>query len=168
MRAIVPWATDMSRIVAYDERGHGLRRRPAPTRQRRTESDPGRTGLPHRIGLSGANLHGSQALQSLVRGSRPSARADAYGSPATRYRIARTGVRAGATTERRAGLQRRQPNGSSELSPLNVAEIRRLISRLTDRRPTRVDCILHWSHGWRRRCRYQARISHYERRGHSP
>ncbi|MFD6999957.1 hypothetical protein ACFWA5_27725 [Streptomyces mirabilis] len=49
-----------------------------------------------------------------------------------------------------------------------MAEIRRLTSRLTDRRPTRVDCILHWSHGWRRRRRYPARISHYERRGHSP
>ncbi|MEV6192906.1 hypothetical protein AB0M19_10945 [Streptomyces sp. NPDC051920] len=39
--------------------------------------------------------------------------------------------------------------------------------RLTDSRPTPVDHILHWS-TWHRRCQYQARISHYERRGHSP
>jgi hypothetical protein len=61
----------MSRIVEYDELGHGLCRRPAPTRQRRMESDPGRTGLPHCIGISDANLHGSQVLLPLVRGIPP-------------------------------------------------------------------------------------------------
>jgi hypothetical protein len=50
---------------------------------------------------------------------------------------------------------------------LSVAETRRFISRLTDRRPTPVDYIPHRPRGRRRR-RYQARISHCERRGHSP
>ena len=58
-------------------------------------------------------------------------------------------------------------NGSSQLIHLSLAEIRRLITRLTDRRPTPVDHILHWS-TWRRRRQHQARISHYKRRGHSP
>ena len=58
-------------------------------------------------------------------------------------------------------------NGSSQLIHLSLAEIRRLIHRLTDRRPTPVDHILHWS-TWRRRRQQQARISHYKRRGHSP
>ncbi|TQE20169.1 hypothetical protein SipoB123_29470 [Streptomyces ipomoeae] len=51
--------------------------------------------------------------------------------------------------------------------PLSLAEIRRLITRLTDRRPAPIDHILHWS-TWRRRRQHQARISHYKRRGHSP
>ncbi|QEV56667.1 hypothetical protein CP981_06570 [Streptomyces platensis] len=46
---------------------------------------------------------------------------------------------------------------------LSLAEIRRLITRLTDRQPTPVDHILHWSH-WRRKRQHQARISHYTRR----
>ncbi|OQQ13822.1 hypothetical protein B0675_26700 [Streptomyces sp. M41(2017)] len=58
-------------------------------------------------------------------------------------------------------------NGSSQLIHLSLAEIRRLITRLTDRRPTPVDHILHWS-TWRRRRQHQARTSHYKRRGHSP
>ncbi|MGW7793652.1 MULTISPECIES: hypothetical protein [Streptomyces] len=45
--------------------------------------------------------------------------------------------------------------------------MRRLITRLTDRRPTPVEHILHWS-AWRRRRQHQARTSHYKRRGHSP
>ncbi len=58
-------------------------------------------------------------------------------------------------------------HGPSPLIPLSLAEIRRLIHRVTDRRPTPVDHILHWSI-WRRRRQHQARISHYKRRGHSP
>lgn len=58
-------------------------------------------------------------------------------------------------------------NGSSQLIHLSLAEIRRLITRLTDRRPAPVDHVLHWS-TWRRRRQRQARISHYKRRGHSP
>ncbi|MFF4909097.1 hypothetical protein ACFY2T_30010 [Streptomyces sp. NPDC001260] len=50
---------------------------------------------------------------------------------------------------------------------LSLAEIRRLITRFTDGRPTPVDDVLHWS-TWRRRRQHQARISHYKRRGHSP
>ncbi|MGY5052308.1 hypothetical protein ACWDE0_43240 [Streptomyces sp. 900105755] len=45
--------------------------------------------------------------------------------------------------------------------------MRRLITRLTDRRPTPVEHILHWS-TWRRRRQRHARTSHYKRRGHSP
>ncbi|GAB1339807.1 hypothetical protein ACE1SV_63970 [Streptomyces sp. E-15] len=41
-----------------------------------------------------------------------------------------------------------------------------MITRLTDRRPTPVEHILHWS-TWRRRRQHQARTSHYKRRGHS-
>ncbi|MER7225567.1 hypothetical protein [Streptomyces rubradiris] len=44
--------------------------------------------------------------------------------------------------------------------------LRRLITRLSDRRPTPVEHIPHWS-AWRRR-RRQARTSRYKRRGHSP
>ena len=58
-------------------------------------------------------------------------------------------------------------NGSSQLIHLSLAEIRRLITRLTDRRPTPIEHILHWS-TWRRRRQHQARVSHYKRRGHSP
>jgi hypothetical protein len=59
-------------------------------------------------------------------------------------------------------------NGSSQLIHLSLAEIRRLIiTRLTNRQPTPVDHILHWS-TWRRRRQHQARVSHYKRRGHSP
>ncbi|MFF9808728.1 hypothetical protein ACF1G5_27060 [Streptomyces coeruleorubidus] len=58
-------------------------------------------------------------------------------------------------------------NGSSQLTHLSLAEIRRLITRLTDRRPAPIDHILHWS-TWRRRRQHQARVSHYKRRGHSP
>ncbi|UFR07110.1 hypothetical protein KBP30_40910 [Streptomyces sp. Go40/10] len=43
--------------------------------------------------------------------------------------------------------------------------MRRLITRLTDRRPTPVEHSLHWS-TWRRRRQHQARTSHYKRRGH--
>jgi hypothetical protein len=46
-------------------------------------------------------------------------------------------------------------------------EIRRLITRLTDRRPTPVEHILHWTR-WRRRRQHQGRTSHYKRRGHGP
>ncbi|MFF0451443.1 hypothetical protein ACFYT4_34655, partial [Streptomyces sp. NPDC004609] len=58
-------------------------------------------------------------------------------------------------------------NGSSQLIHYSLAEIRRLINRLTDRRPTPVDHILHRS-TWRRRRQHQARLSHYKQRGHSP
>ncbi|KAF5999251.1 hypothetical protein BOG92_051995 [Streptomyces sp. WAC00263] len=51
--------------------------------------------------------------------------------------------------------------------PLSLPEIRRLITRLTNRRPTPIEHILHWS-TWRRRRQHQARISHYKRRGHTP
>ncbi|TVL91346.1 hypothetical protein CD790_18405 [Streptomyces sp. SAJ15] len=51
--------------------------------------------------------------------------------------------------------------------PLSLPEIRRLIHRLTNRRPAPVDHVLHWSH-WRRRRQHQARICHYKRRGHTP
>ncbi|AYA20067.1 hypothetical protein DCW30_15340 [Streptomyces alfalfae] len=50
---------------------------------------------------------------------------------------------------------------------LSLAEIRRLITRLTNRRPVSIDHILHWS-AWRRRRQQQARTSHYTRRGHPP
>ncbi|QER90486.1 hypothetical protein F3L20_33150 (plasmid) [Streptomyces tendae] len=66
----------------------------------------------------------------------------------------------------RAGC-RESRNGSSQLIHLSLAEIRRLITRLTNRRPTPVEHILHWS-TWRRRRQHQARTSHYKRRGHSP
>ncbi|MEU8919227.1 hypothetical protein [Streptomyces nigrescens] len=51
-------------------------------------------------------------------------------------------------------------HGSSQLIALSLAEIRRLIARLTDRQPLPVDHILHWSH-WRRRRQHQDRICHY-------
>ncbi|GGQ59352.1 GMC family oxidoreductase N-terminal domain-containing protein [Streptomyces flaveolus] len=41
------------------------------------------------------------------------------------------------------------------------------LTRLTHRRPTPVEHILHWS-TWRRRRQHQARTSHYKRRGHIP
>ncbi|WP_440581598.1 hypothetical protein [Streptomyces viridochromogenes] len=41
--------------------------------------------------------------------------------------------------------------------------MRRLITRLTDRRPTPVEPIMQWS-TWRRRRQRQARTSHYKRR----
>ncbi len=63
--------------------------------------------------------------------------------------------------------RRQSRNGSSQLIHLSLAEIRGLITRLTDRRPTPVEHILHWS-TWRRRRQHQARTSHYKRRGHSP
>ncbi|MGX1117396.1 SRSO17 transposase [Streptomyces ambofaciens] len=66
----------------------------------------------------------------------------------------------------RAGY-RESRNGSSQLIHLSLAEIRRLITRLTNRRPTPVEHILHWS-TWRRRRQHQARTSHYKRRGHIP
>ncbi|MGW0614814.1 hypothetical protein ACWD1U_31395, partial [Streptomyces sp. NPDC002788] len=66
----------------------------------------------------------------------------------------------------RAGC-RESRNGSSQLIHLSLAEIRRLITRLTNRHPTPVEHILHWSTGRRHR-QHQARISHYKRRGHSP
>ncbi|WSW02758.1 hypothetical protein OG509_40000 (plasmid) [Streptomyces sp. NBC_01006] len=50
--------------------------------------------------------------------------------------------------------------------PLTLPEIRRLIHRLTRPRPD-VDHVLHWSH-WRRRRQFQARVSHYKQRGHTP
>ncbi|CAM5253002.1 hypothetical protein SANTM175S_05559 [Streptomyces antimycoticus] len=51
-------------------------------------------------------------------------------------------------------------NGSSQLIHLSLAEIRRLITRLADRRPTPVSHILHWSR-WRRRRQYQAHVSEH-------
>ncbi|MEU8735563.1 hypothetical protein AB0C68_40215 [Streptomyces tendae] len=57
-------------------------------------------------------------------------------------------------------------NGSSPLIHLSLAEIRQLITRLTNRRPTHVEHILRWS-AWRRRRHHQACTSHYKRRGHS-
>ncbi|RCH58283.1 hypothetical protein DT019_39000 [Streptomyces sp. SDr-06] len=50
---------------------------------------------------------------------------------------------------------------------LSLAEIRRLTNRLIHRRPAPVEYVLHWSH-WRRKRQYQARLSHYKRRGHTP
>ncbi|WUK09390.1 hypothetical protein OG842_43800 (plasmid) [Streptomyces sp. NBC_00376] len=50
---------------------------------------------------------------------------------------------------------------------LSLAEIRRLIHRLTNRRHAPVDHILHWS-TWRRKRQHQARTSHYKQRGHAP
>ncbi|MFG2233425.1 hypothetical protein ACGFNX_26095, partial [Streptomyces sp. NPDC048723] len=61
---------------------------------------------------------------------------------------------------------RESRNGSSQLIPLTLPELRRLISRLTRPRAS-IDHVLHWSH-WRRRRQFQARISHYKRRGHTP
>jgi hypothetical protein len=58
-------------------------------------------------------------------------------------------------------------NGSSQLIHLSLAEIRRLITHLTDRRPTAVHHTLH-SSTWRRRRQHQARISHYKRRRNGP
>ena len=52
-------------------------------------------------------------------------------------------------------------------SPSASPRLRRLIYRLTRRRPAPIDHVLHWSH-WRRRRQHQARISHYKRRGHTP
>ncbi|KAB2587757.1 hypothetical protein F5983_24350 [Streptomyces arboris] len=50
---------------------------------------------------------------------------------------------------------------------MTLPEIRRLTTRLT-RPPTNlIDHVLHWSY-WRRRRQFQARISHYKRRGHTP
>nr|WP_079408494.1 hypothetical protein [Streptomyces sp. 3211] len=49
---------------------------------------------------------------------------------------------------------------------MSLPEIRRLISRLTRPRSS-VDHVLHWSR-WRRRRQFQARVSHYKRRGHTP
>ncbi len=72
--------------------------------------------------------------------------------------------------DRPAGPRARHPesrNGSFGLVPLSLPELRRLIHRLTHRRPASLDHILHWSH-WRRRRQHQARTSHYKRRGHTP
>ncbi|MBZ6121836.1 hypothetical protein KVH26_36235, partial [Streptomyces olivaceus] len=66
----------------------------------------------------------------------------------------------------RAGY-RESRNGSSQLIHLSLAEIRKLITRLTNRWPAPVEHILHWS-TWRRRRQHQARTSHYKRRGHIP
>lgn len=55
-------------------------------------------------------------------------------------------------------------NGSSQLIHLGLAEIRRLIARLTDRHPTPADHILHRS-AWRRRRRHRDRLRHYKQRG---
>ncbi|ELS50361.1 putative IS4 family transposase [Streptomyces viridochromogenes Tue57] len=52
---------------------------------------------------------------------------------------------------------------ASQLIHLSLAEMRRLITRLTDRRPTPVEPIMQWS-TWRRRRQRQARTSHYKRR----
>ncbi|MEV6133397.1 hypothetical protein AB0M05_42485 [Streptomyces violaceusniger] len=62
---------------------------------------------------------------------------------------------------------RRNQKRILQLIHLSLAEIRRLITRLADRRPAPVDHIPHWS-TWRRRRQHQARTSHYKRRGHSP
>lgn len=50
---------------------------------------------------------------------------------------------------------------------LTLPELRRLITRLTHRRPPPNAHVLHWSH-WRRRRQHQARVSHYKQRGHTP
>jgi hypothetical protein len=52
---------------------------------------------------------------------------------------------------------KRSRNGSSQLIALSLAEIRRLIARLTHRHPAPADHILHCSH-WRRRRQHQAQV----------
>lgn len=46
-----------------------------------------------------------------------------------------------------------------------LPEIRRLLTRLAGRLPPDPSHVLAWSR-WRRRRQYQARISHYRRRGY--
>jgi hypothetical protein len=58
-------------------------------------------------------------------------------------------------------------NGSSQLTPLTLPELRRLITRLTNRRLPPIEHVLQWSY-WRRRRQHQARVSHYKQRGHTP
>ncbi len=78
-----------------------------------------------------------------------------HGRPRLPHRPA--GPRAGCRVSR---------NGSSQLVPLALPGLRRLISWLIRPRPSR-DHVLHWSH-WRRRRQHQARVSHYKRRRHTP
>jgi hypothetical protein len=47
-----------------------------------------------------------------------------------------------------------------------VAEIRRLLIRTAQQEPPAIDHAWSWSR-WRRKRQYQARISHYRRRGYA-
>ncbi len=80
-----------------------------------------------------------------------------HGRPRLPYRPARPRTR-----------RRQSRNGSSHLIHYSVAEIRRLIHRLTHRWPTPVDHILHWSNMAPQTAASSTRQSHYKRRGHSP
>ncbi|HIC38944.1 MAG TPA: hypothetical protein EYO79_05670 [Candidatus Marinimicrobia bacterium] len=55
----------------------------------------------------------------------------------------------------------------TDLIPITVPEVRRLIIRFVLTKVPTVDHALDWS-DWRRRHQLVAKLSHYRRRGHDP
>ncbi|MEU8142739.1 IS701 family transposase [Nonomuraea sp. NPDC048901] len=58
--------------------------------------------------------------------------------------------------------ERADQHAEPDLAPMTLAEVRRLLNRLTSASVRSTAFVLHWSH-WRRRHQARARISHYKR-----